>query len=76
MPDARGHGRSARITPGERVDMTADLAGLSLTHDPKCVLAGVPGMDDQWLLRGMCGTNVGAKSLALPCKITVTAKIV
>lgn len=28
MPDARGHGRSARIQPGERVDMIADLAGL------------------------------------------------
>lgn len=28
MPDARGHGGSARIQPGERVDMAADLAGL------------------------------------------------
>ena len=28
LPDARGHGRSARFTPGECVDQTADLAGL------------------------------------------------
>ncbi len=28
MPDMRGHGRSARVKPGERVDMGADLAGL------------------------------------------------
>ena len=28
LPDARGHGRSARIEPGEVVDAAADLAGL------------------------------------------------
>jgi pimeloyl-ACP methyl ester carboxylesterase len=28
MPDARGHGRSARVTPGEAIDQAADLAGL------------------------------------------------
>ncbi|NQU29915.1 MAG: alpha/beta hydrolase [Anaerolineae bacterium] len=28
MPDARGHGLSARIQPGEGVDMGADLAGI------------------------------------------------
>lgn len=28
MPDARGHGHSARIEPGEDVDMCADLAGI------------------------------------------------
>ena len=28
LPDARGHGRSARFAPGECVDQTADLAGL------------------------------------------------
>ena len=28
MPDARGHGQSARMTPGERADRTADLAGV------------------------------------------------
>jgi len=28
MPDARGHGLSARVRPGEPVDMVADLAGL------------------------------------------------
>jgi pimeloyl-ACP methyl ester carboxylesterase len=28
LPDARGHGRSARLEPGECVDQTADLAGL------------------------------------------------
>jgi N-formylmaleamate deformylase len=28
MPDARGHGLSARIQPAERVDMVADLAGI------------------------------------------------
>lgn len=28
MPDARGHGLSARIRPGETVDMTADLAAI------------------------------------------------
>ncbi len=28
LPDARGHGRSARVQPGEAVDQAADLAGL------------------------------------------------
>lgn len=28
MPDARGHGHSARVRPGEPVDMVADLAGI------------------------------------------------
>ena len=28
MPDARGHGLSARVQPGEPVDMVADLAGI------------------------------------------------
>lgn len=28
MPDMRGHGLSARVRPGEAVDMAADLAGL------------------------------------------------
>lgn len=28
LPDARGHGKSARLHPGEVVDMAADLAGL------------------------------------------------
>ncbi len=28
LPDMRGHGLSARVTPGESVDMAADLAGL------------------------------------------------
>ena len=28
VPDARGHGRSARIVPGEKTDPTADLAGI------------------------------------------------
>lgn len=28
MPDARGHGRSGRVQPGEVVDQTGDLAGL------------------------------------------------
>jgi N-formylmaleamate deformylase len=28
MPDARGHGLSARVQPGEKVDLTADLAGV------------------------------------------------
>ena len=28
MPDMRGHGLSARMRPGDRVDMAADLAGL------------------------------------------------
>jgi len=28
LPDARGHGLSARVQPGETVDMAADLAGL------------------------------------------------
>ena len=28
MPDARGHGRSARVQPGQPVDMVADLAGI------------------------------------------------
>lgn len=28
MPDMRGHGLSARMRPGEKVDMAADLAGL------------------------------------------------
>ena len=28
LPDARGHGLSARVQPGEHVDLAADLAGL------------------------------------------------
>ena len=28
MPDARGHGLSARMKPGEHVDMCTDLAGI------------------------------------------------
>jgi pimeloyl-ACP methyl ester carboxylesterase len=28
LPDARGHGRSARIAEGECIDQTADLTGL------------------------------------------------
>jgi pimeloyl-ACP methyl ester carboxylesterase len=28
MPDMRGHGRSARVRPGDRVDMAEDLAGI------------------------------------------------
>jgi N-formylmaleamate deformylase len=28
MPDARGHGLSARVQPGERLDLVADLAGV------------------------------------------------
>lgn len=28
LPDARGHGRSARVQPGEDVNMAADIAGL------------------------------------------------
>lgn len=28
MPDMRGHGRSARVQPDEKVDMAADVAGL------------------------------------------------
>ena len=28
MPDARGHGKSGRVQPGEMVDQTGDLAGL------------------------------------------------
>jgi N-formylmaleamate deformylase len=31
MPDARGHGLSARVQPGEEIDMTADLAELIRT---------------------------------------------
>jgi N-formylmaleamate deformylase len=30
LPDARGHGKSARVQPGEMVDAPADLAGLIL----------------------------------------------
>src|SRR5512147_2692496 len=28
LPDARGHGKSQRVQPGERVDHPADLAGI------------------------------------------------
>ena len=28
MPDARGHGKSERVAPGEKLDMIADLAGV------------------------------------------------
>jgi len=28
LPDARGHGLSARVQPGEEIDMVADIAGL------------------------------------------------
>ena len=31
MPDMRAHGLSARVQPGEKVDMTADLAGFVRT---------------------------------------------
>jgi len=31
MPDARGHGLSERVQPGQEVDMTTDLAGLILS---------------------------------------------
>jgi pimeloyl-ACP methyl ester carboxylesterase len=31
LPDARGHGLSARVQPGEKVDMASDLAGLIQT---------------------------------------------
>jgi N-formylmaleamate deformylase len=40
MPDMRGHGLSARMRPGEKVDMAADLAGLirtlGLNHPVVC----------------------------------------
>lgn len=40
MPDARGHGRSARVRPGERVDMAADLAGLIQALDLRRPIVG------------------------------------
>ena len=33
MPDARAHGKSARVTPGEEIDQAADLAGLMRALD-------------------------------------------
>jgi len=41
MPDARGHGRSARVAPGEDIDQAADLAGLlGALGVPPAVVAG------------------------------------
>jgi pimeloyl-ACP methyl ester carboxylesterase len=41
MPDARGHGRSGRVEPGEVVDQTADLAHLLETLDvDSAIVAG------------------------------------
>ena len=41
MPDARGHGRSERVRPGEPVDMTADLARLIRALDlQRPIIAG------------------------------------
>lgn len=40
MPEARGHGFSARIRPGERLDMPADLACLIGTLGLKDVIVG------------------------------------
>jgi len=40
MPDARGHGLSARIQPGERVDMGADLAGIIQALDLQRPIVG------------------------------------
>lgn len=41
MPDARGHGRSGRVQPGEVVDQTGDLAGLMQTLGlGKVIVAG------------------------------------
>jgi N-formylmaleamate deformylase len=36
MPDMRAHGLSARVQPGEKVDMAADLSGLILSLRLKC----------------------------------------
>jgi N-formylmaleamate deformylase len=33
LPDARGHGRSARIVPGDKIDLAADLAGIIRSLD-------------------------------------------
>lgn len=41
MPDARGHGKSARIQTGDQVDQAAELAGLlQVLGVPKAVVAG------------------------------------
>jgi len=41
MPDARGHGRSARLTPGADLDQAADLAALLRgLHVEQAVVAG------------------------------------
>ena len=41
LPDARGHGRSQRVQPGEDVDMPADLANLiRALHLEKPVVGG------------------------------------
>jgi pimeloyl-ACP methyl ester carboxylesterase len=40
MPDARGHGLSARVRPGEKVDLTADLAEIIRALDLGCPIVG------------------------------------
>jgi pimeloyl-ACP methyl ester carboxylesterase len=41
MPDARAHGKSARVQPGEAIDQAADLAALIRALDlAPCVVAG------------------------------------
>ena len=48
MPDARGHGFSARVEPGQPVDMAADLAGIIQALDLQHPIVGgvLDGSDD------------------------------
>ena len=53
MPDARGHGKSERMAPGEKLDMIADLAGVITQLDLDRPVVG--------------GHSMGAGETALPC---------
>src|SRR5512141_1470886 len=53
LPDARGHGKSERIAPGEKIDLIADLAGVIANLGLGRVIAG--------------GHSMGAGEAALLC---------
>lgn len=55
MPDARGHGLSARIQPNEQIDNAADVAGLITALElPKPVVGGHS-------MGGLTATELGAR---------------
>jgi pimeloyl-ACP methyl ester carboxylesterase len=63
LPDARGHGHSARLAPGESLDQTADLAGLirGLGLERPIVAGHSMG--------GTIAAQLGARYPDLPCAL-------